>query len=31
MQLKGGLKKRGSKIVVQHTAEALAARLKKGK
>jgi len=30
MQLKGGLKKRGSKIVVQHTAEALAARLKKG-
>jgi len=30
MQLKGGLKKRGSKIVVQHTAEALAARRKKG-
>jgi iron-sulfur cluster protein len=29
MQLKGGLKKRGSKIIVQHTAEALAARLKK--
>lgn len=28
MQLKGGLQKRGSKIVVQHTAEALAARLK---
>ena len=29
MQLRGGLKKRGSKIIVQHTAEALAARLKK--
>jgi iron-sulfur cluster protein len=26
MQLRGGLKKRGSKIVVQHTAEALASR-----
>ena len=30
MQLRGGLKKRGSTIVVQHTAEALAARRKKG-
>lgn len=29
MQLKGGLAKRGSKIMVQHTAEALAARRKK--
>ncbi len=29
MQLRGGLKKRGSQIVVQHTAEALAARRKK--
>ncbi|HSO08504.1 MAG TPA: LUD domain-containing protein [Desulfoprunum sp.] len=28
MQLRGGLKKRGSRIVVQHTAEALAARKK---
>ncbi len=31
MQLKGGLQKRGSKIIVQHTAEALTARLKKEK
>ncbi len=31
MQLRGGLKKRGSQIVVQHTAEALAVRRKKGK
>ena len=30
MQLRGGLKKRGSKIIVQHTAEALASRRKKG-
>ncbi len=30
MQLRGGLKKRGSQIIVQHTAEALAARRKKG-
>jgi iron-sulfur cluster protein len=30
MQLRGGLKKRGSAIVVQHTAEALAARTPKG-
>ena len=29
MQLRGGLKKRGSQIVVQHTAEALAARRRK--
>lgn len=29
MQLRGGLKKRGSKIIVQHTAEALAARRRK--
>jgi hypothetical protein len=28
MQLRGGLKKRNSRIVVQHTAEALAARKK---
>jgi iron-sulfur cluster protein len=30
MQLRGGLQKRGSKITVQHTSEALAARQKKG-
>ena len=29
MQLRGGLQKRQSTIVVQHTAEALAARMKK--
>lgn len=30
MQLRGGLKKRGSRVIVQHTAEALADRRKKG-
>ena len=30
MQLRGGLKKRGSRVIVQHTAEALANRRKKG-
>ena len=31
MQLRGGLQKRGSKIIVQHSAEALAARIKRKK